>query len=328
MSNKIIDRILKEYNISGFEALIKEMPLTDLQSLLIEIYNQRIKDITAKELLQQYKKNRFVQLSKLNPKEILDFDMLAYQLLPKDFQDLELSPVCPLGSMSVVTPNSQKTVLTTIRNTEVCSDATNVMALEASMQRKKLLQNKESKFSHVKLCASHRLLRTQFMDNPLYLPHFQILSLCIAGKDEGNFQFELTALTELINYYYKLIGNYVDKKLPKKLKVKFIIFIHNKYLLDKLNNLFAELGNGENLELMTKINLDENWNYYSQVRFNVFLKDESTNEDFFIGDGGDVTWTSQLLSDKKERFMISGLGSELFVQKITDLKKQDNRNDG
>jgi len=325
--NKIIDRILKRYNISGFEAMVKEMPLSDLQSLLIEIYNQRAKAITAKELLEQYKKNRFVQHSKLSSNCFLEFDQLAYQLLPKDFQILELSPVCPLGSISVMTPNSQNTVLTTIRNTEVCSDATNIMALEASLQRKKFLLNKDAKTNPVKLCASHRLLRTQFFDNPLFLPHFKILSLCIAGKDGGNFQFELSALRELIIYYYDLISKYITEKISKKISVKCIVFFHNEYLNERINNLALELRDGHNIEVISKINTDENWNYYHQIRFNIFISDRSTGEDFFIGDGGDTTWISQLLSDKKERFMISGLGCELFIQKIIDLSMQEKKHD-
>lgn len=240
------------------------------------------------------------------------------QLLPPGYQPLELSPVSPLGTASVVAPISQKTILTTIRNTEVCSDATNVMALEASLQRKKLLQSKDGKFSWVKLCSSHRLLRTQFFNNPLYSPHFQILSLCIAGRDEGGFKFKLTAITELITYFHKLINHYVFTKTGTKPQIKCIIFTPTECLFTRLTELSNKLSRADHLIIVPKVNPDENWNYYKHIRFNLFLCDKSTNEEFFVGDGGDTTWTQQLLSDNKERYMISGLSSELLIQKVIE----------
>jgi hypothetical protein len=321
--NKIIARILKQYGISGFESLVNNMPLADLQSLLLELYDQRAKNITAKELLEQYKKNRFVQPStfKLTPQDLLSFTQLALQLLPEEFASMDLSPVCPLGTTSVLAPLSQKTTLTTIRNTEVCSDVTNVLALHAAVQRKELLKNNENKFKRVKLCSSHRLLRAQLFANPLYSPHFQILSLCIAGRDQGDFKFELAVLSELIIYFYKLINHYVFAVMAEKARIKCIIFTHNQSLLDKLNALANQLSVGDDFSVTAKINMEENWNYYGQIRFNIFLCDKSSNEDLFIADGGDTNWTQKLVSDKKERYMISGLGSELFVQQVLELQK-------
>ena len=318
--NEIIDRIIREYAIAGFGALLNDMPLSDLQSLLIEIYNQRAKNISPQELLEQYKKNKFVQPSKVNPKDILAFESLAYQLLPNDFRLLELSPVCPLGTTSVLAPISQKMVLTTIRNTEVCSDATNILALEASLQRKKLFHNGGTKFDCVKFCTSHRLLRTQNFANPLFTQHFQILSVCIAGREEGNFQFEISALNELIPYFYRLLREYIATQTNEKPIIKFKIFIHNKILAEKLTTAIKHLNNSDDVIVTSEMKPDENWNYYRVLRFHIYLHDKITDEDVFIGDGGDTSWTASLLSDKKERFMISGLGSELLIGRLLHAK--------
>lgn len=59
-NSKIINRILAENNINGFNALAETMPQSDLQSLLLEIYNIRARSIKAKNILQQYQQNRFV----------------------------------------------------------------------------------------------------------------------------------------------------------------------------------------------------------------------------------------------------------------------------
>ena len=70
-------------------------------------------------------------------------------------------------------------------------------------------------------------------------------------------------------------------------------------------------------------NRDGNWNYYGQLRFNIFLLDPTNGEEIFLGDGGDTNWTRQLLSNNKERYMIGGLGSELLIQKVISWQKEE-----
>ena len=52
--------------------------------------------------------------------------------------------------------------------------------------------------------------------------------------------------------------------------------------------------------------------YYSGVRFQMYARDQAGTE-YFIVDGGFTDWTQQLLSNHKERLLISGMGSERFV---------------
>ncbi len=313
MTNKIIDRILNKYDISGFEALTEKISLADLQSLLIEVYNQRVKKLSLKQLLEQYQNNRFVKPSTLDPRKLLEFDALAYGLLPEDYQILRLAPVSPLGAVSLLAPVSQNNVLTTIRNTEVCSDTSNVLALEAALQRKELLLKPETKTQHVRFCASHQLIRTQIYKNPaFFLAHFQIFSLCIAGRDEGAYKFEITTTQELIAYYIKLIQEYSKQKYQIKVK----IFVHNPALIEYFGPVVEELQN-ENVIVSVEENPEENWNYYGNLRFNIFLVDPS-GEDKFVCDGGDANWTQQLLHSNKERYMISGMGSELFMNLLQE----------
>jgi hypothetical protein len=40
---------------------------------------------------------------------------------------------------------------------------------------------------------------------------------------------------------------------------------------------------------------------------------DQVGTDYFIVDGGFTDWTQQLLSNRKERLLISGMGSERFV---------------
>ena len=63
-------------------------------------------------------------------------DRVAFATLPSAFSPLELSPVSPLGTNSVVATVSQNKTLTTTRGLEVVSDATNVLALECALRRR------------------------------------------------------------------------------------------------------------------------------------------------------------------------------------------------
>lgn len=56
-------------------------------------------------------------------------------LLPEGFEELVLAPHAPLGTSSVLGEFSQDRVTTTIADSEVGSDSTNVLALECGHRR-------------------------------------------------------------------------------------------------------------------------------------------------------------------------------------------------
>ena len=49
--------------------------------------------------------------------------------------------------------------------------------------------------------------------------------------------------------------------------------------------------------------------YYTSACFHLFASDAGGQE-YQVGDGGFTTWTQRLLSNAKERLLISGLGTE------------------
>jgi hypothetical protein len=51
--------------------------------------------------------------------------------------------------------------------------------------------------------------------------------------------------------------------------------------------------------------------YYVGACFHIYATNEAGAE-FALVDGGFTTWTQQLLNNRKERLLISGLGTELF----------------
>src|SRR4029453_16499128 len=92
--SKIVHRIVRESNTPELmEVLTERISMTDLQSLLLEVYKRRAAKMSPAAVLKQYKENRFVRLAKISPQESIEIDQLAYSLLPKGFEVVELSPV-------------------------------------------------------------------------------------------------------------------------------------------------------------------------------------------------------------------------------------------
>src|SRR5207302_2958328 len=142
MSDPILERIQREAGIPELiDVLVERLALTDLQSLLLEVYRRRAAGVQPGQLLERYERDRFVRPSDLAPSVLADFESLVWSLLPDHYIAVELSPLCPLGTNTTVATVDQNKVVTTIRNTEVVADATNVLALECASRRRLLLRS-------------------------------------------------------------------------------------------------------------------------------------------------------------------------------------------
>ena len=313
MNEKILKRIIKKTNILDIdEALVDRISFPDLQSLLLEVYRRKVKNLTCKNLFNQYKTNRFVQPSSIKPQEILQFDLLAYSLLPKSYEVMELSPVSPLGSCSLIAPVDQNNVLATIRNTEVSSDSTNLLALECSQRREKLLKNDQKNTTRIKLCASQRLLRTQPFDEAASVPHFKILGLCTAGRDEGSYIFEIETLEEQLSFFIELLlkAKAVNITIAS---IRIVLILIDSKISEKANGIVENLKEKYPYIHLEIAKIQKKQRYYSTLRYNIFATN-SQGKEYFLCDGGFTDWTQQLLQNRKERYLISGFGTErLFL---------------
>ncbi len=310
MKEKIIERIVRTAQVPDLlEVLTQRLSQSDLQSLLLEVYRRRAQTLTPRHVLGQYEGNRFVQPAAVNPRQLLEFERLAYSVLPSSFEVLELSPVCPLGTSSVVAPVDQDNAVTTIRNTEVCSDSTNVLALECARRRR----GKGRQDTDTKLCASHRLLRPHLPSDPASFPHFRIFSLCTAGRDVGSYGFEVAALREHLEFYVRLLQNSGQAGFRlEAVRTRITVFDETRYPVLKAEVLDRLSRSYPNVEFMFDQEQESGLGYYSGVRFQMYARDQAGAE-YFLVDGGFTDWTQQLLSNRKERLLISGMGSERFV---------------
>ena len=303
MREKMLDRIVREAEADGWMAALGgKLSSSDLQSLLIEIARLRSAAISPAMLLRRYKEDRFVRLAAASPRDMADFDALAFALASPLFVPVELSPVCPLGTVSAVGTVSQNKVVATGRNSEVVSDLTNVMALECALRR--------SGGDIVRLCSSHRLLRAQGISGPISFAHFRVFGLCSAGRDTGSHGFEFGALLEHVGVHLRVLAK-LRYMWPRVGSVRVFLTDLRGDLEGRLGGAVVEPLRAEFPDVAFGFDPDRTTarGYYKTVSLDIRLVD-SSGEELSIGDGGFTDWTAKLLGNRKERLMISALGSE------------------
>jgi hypothetical protein len=307
--DKIVERIEREAGVPGLALLLAErLAPTDLQSLLLEVYRLRSRQRRPAEVLSSYETGRFVRPSSASPTRLLAWEQAAFTTLPPDFQSLALSPVCPLGTSSAIAAVDQNLAVATVRNTEVVSDSTNVLALECAVRRRDLMRSDPKSAEPVHLAASHRLLRAQFYDNPSMLAHFSTFVLCSAGRDQGGEAFNLSALGTHIRFYLRALRAFLGRDISLRLAVTDFSGPARRSQLEF--QLLAPLRAGdERVQCALDDARTAGKGYYLDLCFHIYATD-SSGAWLELVDGGAVDWTQRLLSNAKERLVISGIGSE------------------
>jgi len=308
-----LGRVLREGGVPELlEVLAERLSPTDLQTLLLEVARRRAAAVTPARLLHAYEHNRFTRPSTLDPLELARLEVLVHgHLSEHGFAALALSPLCPLGTVSAVATADQNKVVTTVRTTEVVADVTNVLALECAVRRRDLLRADARSRRRVRLAAVQRVVRAQAFDDPGMVPHFALLGVCTAGRDEGSFTFETAALAEQIAVHLDVL--YGVRELG--------------YRVAAVRVTVTDLTGGRRRRALREQVLDRlapaypaavfafdddrvaGRGYYRDACFEIRAAARG-GDDVSLGDGGLVTWTADLLSNAKERLLISGLGLE------------------
>jgi hypothetical protein len=301
VKDEILRRIERELGVPDIaERLGGRIQQADLHSLLLEVFRRRAEARTPADVLADYRSNRFVTPSPSDPRMLARFDAAAFAALPSDFEALELSPVSPLGTSSVLATVHQDKVLASIRSVEVLSDATNVLALECAVRRKKSQ-------APVNLAASHRHLRASFFSGPHMFAHFRIFGLCSAGRDSGEGRFHLRAVTSHLRFYAGLLTSFMGPDFA----IRFALTdLASESPRDVWRLSFPRV------EVTFDQSRESGRGYYHDVCFKIHARDRN-GEWLELGDGGGVDWTAKLLSNAKERTVISGISSERICALMT-----------
>lgn len=310
---QLLEKILAKASADNLmEWLGKTLSGSELNSLLLAVFNKRTQAISPAELLRNYTDNRFVPPVPMDVLQFKTFELRVLEYVQQQGYELfETGPVAPIGTCSVLGAVDQKKVISALRNTEVVADVTNVMALEIAKRKKE-----NPGLQTLQLSATHRHIRAQHFDIPGFTTHFKIISLVTAGRDTGNYHFESETLIKHINVYTGLLTEVLALDLSQlSLRAICLDEPRTQFLFPVWERIFAGINIAKTSLKIAAQNSNE---YYRQFQFKIDL--EHKGHTIEIIDGGRVNWTEQLLDNRKERLLISGMGLE-FLYKLLEIEK-------
>ena len=278
------------------KALEDEISPAELKSLLMVVSQRRAAAVSPARLLERWESDRSVRAAGSDPRRVARLEARLWELLPGEFAGLDLSPVAPLGTSSAVAPVSQDKVIATTRGTEVVSDPTNVLALEAAVRRRR------AGASAVHLAACHRVLRGQPFHAPGAFQHFRLFTLVSSARDRGSGGTEAALLTAHLEFWTRALADLLP---GRDATVSWTAFGFPPLAERMRDTVLPALGPPPpGVTVAEDPARKRARGYYSRGALRI---DVDGGE---VGDGGFTDWTAQLLGNAKERCLISCASTE------------------
>lgn len=310
--NPIIDRILEQLGDSSLLDRLHDLPKSDLNSLLLKLFQMQAEKATPTETLKRYRTNRFCVPSMIDPIEYhrleVELLLLAQEL---EINGLLLSPAALLTSCSAFGCVDQNNVVSGLRGTEILSDPTNMIAvIVADKLKHKELDNQVP----VHYATTARVLRSQqFPDIPGFYAHFGVFCMVSSGKDTGSYVCEKALFHKQLTYYRKLLLDRYKAQLSVVLRKRAGYLDSDGFWDSMIALIKTELPD---VPLSFDVENKSN-HYYKGINFKLYMN--KNGEQVEIGDGGFVDWIQTMTGNKKERCLISGIGIERIKNGIEEV---------
>lgn len=296
-----VERVWKGVLADPRSALEHGLSPTDLQTLLMALSRRRASAVTPARLMSRWREDRFVQVAASDPRVVWRIEARLWDLLPEMFTGVDLSPVTPLGTCSAVATVDQHRVISTIRGSEVISDPTNVLALEAAVRRK------QSPAASVDLAACHRVIRAQPFHGAGLFQHFRMFVLVSSSRDRGSGAAEAAMLTSHVRFW---AGALAELLPARDVHIEVTAF-DSPVLVERLHDtvLPALEPLPGRVSVVQDLQRERARRYYTSGAVRIAV-DDGTSTIHEIGDGGFTDWTAQLMADGKERCFVSCVATE------------------
>jgi hypothetical protein len=279
-----------------FDRLAAGLTGSELQSLLLEVMQARALARSAKELVAQYGRDPFCAPAPVDLRAMLTIDSHLVAAAER-FEAVELSPVAPLGTCSVVGPTHQNRVLSALRTTEVVSDPTNVLALECALRLRARAE------VDVHLATSQRVMRAQpAAKHPGYGQHFRIFVLGSGGIERKDHAFTIETVALHVRTILAGLSRLEQQGYALgQRRVEILASSERQRLGDQL----ADVLDADHKPL-------EHPYYSGGLRYRIWVTAPDGAE-IPLADGGTFDWLSQLTSNRRAVFIGSGLGTQLIA---------------
>ncbi|MET8094777.1 hypothetical protein [Micromonospora sp. NPDC005220] len=284
---------------AGTRTALAGLSGADLRTLLLSVARDRAATVRPPEVVRRWREDRFVRPARADPRLLAQVEARMWQLLPADTAGVELSPVVPVGACSAVAPVSQNRIVTTMRASEVLSDPTNALAIEAAVRRRRQ--------SEVHLAAAHRVLRAQDFGSGASA-HFRLFALVSSTRDTGSGHTEARLLIRHLTYWRTVLAELAPAAAPQLHVTTF----DDRVVRERLADTVRPALEGSAVPLLDEPERSRGRGYYTGCALRITLLNGSLE----IGDGGLTDWTARLTGDAKERCLVSCLATERLVDGI------------
>ena len=293
-----VERVWRHLSVAARRTLELELTPADLRTLQIDLARTRAAEATPASLMRRWAEDRFVAPAATDRRLIARIEGRLWDLLPPQFVGVELSPVAPVGTCSAVAAVDQNRIVSTVRGTEVVSDPTNALALEASWRRRRRPADR------IDLAAAHRVLRAQKFDARTGSAHFRLFALVSSSRDKGSGSSEAEMLLDHVGFWQAALADLLPHR---RSEVRYTLFAPSA-LDDRIGDTIRPALDPRAVTEFTEYpERTRGAGYYSPAAIEIATQDGGEKVD--VGDGGFVDWTAQFLENAKERCLISCLST-------------------
>ncbi|MER7333161.1 MULTISPECIES: hypothetical protein [unclassified Micromonospora] len=283
----------------GARAALAGLPPADLRTLLLAVARDRAAAVRPADLVRRWRADRFTRpASTADPRALARVEARMWELLPVGFAGVDLSPVVPLGTCTAVAPVSQNRIVTTFRATEVLSDPTNALAVEAAVRRRERPAD-----GAVHLAACHRVLRAQDF-GPTWSAHFRLFALVSSARDGGSGSTQARLLTLHLAYWQRVLAA-LAPQAPARLS---LTVFDSPVVAERIADTVRPALDTSAVPVVDEPARRRGRGYYVDAALRIAVGDGP--DEVELGDGGFTDWTARLAGDRKERCLVSCLNTE------------------
>ncbi len=285
--------------------------------------------------MAQYGRDRTTEAGRIDARALGRLVVEAFDAV-SDYEAVELAPVEPVGTNSVLAGIDQNNVLATVRATEVVADPTVPLALGAAWRRREGVDV-------VRMCAAHRVLRQQAFEPPA-LQHFVIFALVTGARSRSDHGSEVDAMAEHVRAHLAIVAAARELGVPLGRTAVRIsdTAIHlaatgvgaavmpdvlsprdalppdlarrlgrRMRRLEAATEALAPIAAASDGRLLIDLTRTDGIRYYDGLQLRIDA--ELRGEEWELADGGSVDWAARLLSDRREHLFTSGIGLERLL---------------
>ncbi|MFF2452437.1 hypothetical protein [Isoptericola sp. NPDC058082] len=293
------DRVWRRLPHEARPLLETGLPGADLRTLLLDVAAARAAATRPADVLAQWRRDRMVRPTDVDPRRLWPLEARLWAELPEEFAAVEPAPVAPLATAAALGGVSQQRVVTTTRLTEVVSDSSNVLAVEAADRR-----SSRPRDEPVHVAAVQRQLRAQVF-GPGAAAHFRLLVLVSSARATGSGRTEAGLLVTHVRAWQRLLGATVPHRRPR---VALTVW-DDGGVAERVADTVLPAVRDDVVPVVVDQARERGRSYYEGVALRLTTDDAAE-----LGDGGLTTWTARLLGDRKERCLVSCVATERLLE--------------